>query len=205
MKKLIKMFYIGFIICEISAEGIYRVEEVAQRPRGGQFDGFKDLQVLAGFDSLNTKFIGNWPFGPSYAVAYDPLRAFVFCGSGGGVYILNVSDPSNPVKIGEIRTRGLVFGLFYHQSTQRLYIAAYAGGIEIWDVSQATNPVRLGYYFTPGYAEDVYVSGNYAYVADYDAGLRIIDVSNPSNPYQVGFYDTPGYAEDIYISCNYDK
>ncbi|MEN3044134.1 MAG: hypothetical protein ABDH37_02810, partial [Candidatus Hydrothermales bacterium] len=187
MKKIIKMFFIGAIICEISAEGIHGMEEVALRFRGGQFDGFKDPQVLAGFDSLNTKFIGNWPFGSSYAVEYDPLRAFVFCGSGGGVYILNVSNPSNPVKIGEIRTRGLVRGLFYHQSTQRLYIAAYVGGIEIWDVSQATNPVRLGYYFTPGYTFSIYVFGSYAYVADYDAGLRIIDVSNPSNPNEVGF------------------
>lgn len=29
-------------------------------------------RVLAGFDSLNTRFIGNWPFGASsYAVACD--------------------------------------------------------------------------------------------------------------------------------------
>jgi len=38
----------------------------------------------AGFDSLNTRFIGNWPFGCSYAVVYDSVRQLVFCSSGGG-------------------------------------------------------------------------------------------------------------------------
>jgi hypothetical protein len=57
--------------------------------------------------------------------------------------------------------------------------------------------------YTPGLAEGVYVSGNYAYVADGGAGLRVIDVSNPANPREVGFFDTPGFAEDVYVSGNY--
>lgn len=42
-------------------------------------------------DSLNVRFVGNWPFGKSYAVAIDSARNLAFCGSGGGVYILDVS------------------------------------------------------------------------------------------------------------------
>jgi hypothetical protein len=30
------------------------------------------------FDSLNCRFVGNWPFGPAYAVAYDSARNLVF-------------------------------------------------------------------------------------------------------------------------------
>ncbi|MDK9700066.1 MAG: hypothetical protein OEM52_07975 [bacterium] len=64
------------------------------------------------------------------------------------------------------------------------------------------NVRRVGYYDTPGYADAVAVSGNYAYVADGTSGLRIIDINNPANPQQVGFYDTLGYAFDVVVSSN---
>jgi hypothetical protein len=56
---------------------------------------------LADFDSLNMKSLGNWPFADAFTVAYDEIRGTVFMGSGGGVYILDVSNPSTPVKISE--------------------------------------------------------------------------------------------------------
>ncbi|MEO0068571.1 MAG: hypothetical protein ABIK23_05510 [candidate division WOR-3 bacterium] len=125
-------------------------------------------------DSLYCREKGSWPFGPSYAVALDPARNLAFVGSGGGVYILNVSNPSSPVKVSEaIHTKGLVYGLYYQAN--RLYIAAKEAGLEIWNVTNPEAPARLGGYDTPGYARGVAVSGNYAYVADGDAGLRIIE------------------------------
>ena len=155
-------------------------------------------------DSLNVRFVGNWPFGPSYAVAYDSVRSLAFCGSGGGVYILDVSDPSSPVKVSErIHTRSLVRGLFYDYSSERLYIANDYAGLEIWDVSTPASPVKLGSYDTPGYAYDVAVSGSYAYVADASSGLRVIDISDPLNPVEVGSYDTPGSACGVEVTDSY--
>ena len=40
-----------------------------------------------GLDSLNMRFVGNWPFGDVYAVANDSVRSLSFCGSGGGVAV----------------------------------------------------------------------------------------------------------------------
>ena len=157
-------------------------------------------QPFSGFDSLNIRFVGNWPFGPSFTGAYDPFRPFIFLGSGGGIDILNISDPTNPFKISEIRTRGVVRGLFY---INRLYIADDKGGLEIWDITNPGNPIRLGRYFTPNYPYDVYVSSNYAYVADLGGDLRIINVSNPANPYEVGSCAFPGYAYGVHVSGNY--
>lgn len=64
-------------------------------------------------------------------------------------------------------------------------------------------PLLIGSYDTPGSANDVYVSGDYAYVADWDSGLQIIDISNPASPVPVGSYDTPGSALDVYVLGNY--
>jgi hypothetical protein len=64
-------------------------------------------------DSLNVRFVGNSPFGPSSAVALDSVRDLAFVGSGGGIYVLDVSVPASPVKLSEIGTRGMVDGLCY--------------------------------------------------------------------------------------------
>ncbi|MEO0156289.1 MAG: hypothetical protein ABIL07_04165, partial [candidate division WOR-3 bacterium] len=58
--------------------------------------GSGDNSIFA-YDSSNVRFIGNWPFGPSNAVAIDQARNLVFMGSGGGVSVLNVANPSAPV------------------------------------------------------------------------------------------------------------
>ncbi|MEA3311567.1 MAG: hypothetical protein U9Q76_05050, partial [candidate division WOR-3 bacterium] len=162
--------------------------------------------AYAQFDSLNMRFVGNWPFGPSYAVAHDSARNLVFLGSGGGVYILDASNSEEPVKISdEIRTRDVVNGLFYDTTSQALYIAAGEAGLEIWNVSDPFLPVKRGWRDTPGYANNVFVSGSYAYVADGPAGLRVIRIYQTSPPREIGYYDTPGYAKDVYVSdsCAY--
>jgi len=134
------------------------------------------------FDSLNVRFVGNWPFGTPYAVTLDTARNFVFCGSGGGVFILDITDPGSPVRVSEkIRTRGrLVRGLFYESSTQRLYIAdGYMWKNDIWDVSNPSNPYEVGYYETSDNAAGVAVSGTYVYVADAFNGLQIYEFLPP--------------------------
>jgi len=143
--------------------------------------------LLAGFDSLNARFIGNWPFGASEVLTFDSVRNLVFLGSGGGVYILDVSEPHNPVKVSEgIHTKGYVRDLFYEPSNQRLYIAAHYGGLEIWDVANPTSP------------------NSKAYVASYRA-LYILDVTDPSQPYLIGeFNSTPyGYLTHVQVSGDY--
>lgn len=155
------------------------------------------------FDSLNVRFVGNWPFGPSKAVTCDTSRGLAFCGSGGGVYILQVSVPSNPIKISEnIHTKGIVLDLFYNITTKRLYIADGDWGLEIWDINDYTNPVKLGCWCdTSSYVQNVYVSGSYAYIVD--GNLRVIDVSIPTNPQEVGNFETPGTAMGVYVSGTY--
>jgi hypothetical protein len=156
------------------------------------------------FDSLNVRLVGDWPFSDSRSVAYDAVRQTVFLGSGGGVYIVDISNPSIPVQISDIiQTRGYTYGLFYDNNSQRLYIATEAVGIEIWDVSNLTTPVKLGYYDTPGWPRGIFVSGIYAYVADYAGdwrgALRIIDISSPTNPQEIGSYNQID-IQDVFIS-----
>ncbi len=167
-----------------------------------------DFRVLSGFDSLNARFHSNWPFGPSYAVAVDPARGYVFMGSGGGVLVLD----SNLAKVGEIRTRGVVWGLHYDEVGEDLYIAAGRGGLEIWDVSTPSNPTRLSITHNAGEFRDVYVtpstfsSGNkFAYIAAGYGGVHVYAIDDPYSPTYVGTYNIGGSGYALKVLKHEDK
>ena len=124
--------------------------------------------------------------------------AYVAATEKGGLRILDVSNPSNPVEVGFYDTWD-VRGVYV--SGDYAYVAA--GNFIILDVSNPSNPVKVWSYDTEGVASGVYVSGDHAYVAAEKGGLRVIDVSNPSNPVEVGFCDTEGEAREVYVSSGY--
>ncbi len=156
--------------------------------------------VLFGQDSSNAVLVGRWGGGPCYAVAVS--GNYVYFGSGGYLEIFDVSNPSNPVRLGRVVTPGIVIEIAI--SGSYAYVAdGWEGGLRVIDVSNPTNPQEVGFYVTPGWVGGVAVSGSYAYVAAGGSGLRIIDISNPTNPREVGFYDTPGWDVRVAISGSY--
>jgi hypothetical protein len=143
------------------------------------------------FDSLNVRFVGSWPFGDSRAVAYDSIRSIAFLGSGGGVYTIDVSDPTNPVKLSEkIHTRGMVFSLFFDKNSQVLYIASYGSGLDIWDVSNVYNPSKICSYQNTPLVCAIFVSDSLAYVGENAMLLHILNISDPYNPQEIGVWST---------------
>ncbi|NPB02931.1 MAG: T9SS type A sorting domain-containing protein [Thermotogae bacterium] len=147
-----------------------------------------NFRLMSGFDSLNATFHSNWPFGPSYTVARDPARGNIFIGAGGGVII---TDSGMVSKVGEIRTRGMVWSLHYSPSDTLLYIAAGVGGLEIWKVRDPSAPIRQAVIHAPGIFRYVYVSPKKrAYVAA-GSHVHVFNVSNPSSPSLIGSYSMP--------------
>jgi len=165
-----------------------------------------DSEDYSYFDSLNVRFVGNFPFGRPFHVAYDSLRNLAFLSSGGGVYILDVSNPSNPAVISDvIRCRDYIHSeLFYDSNTQRLYIAVERW-FEIWDVSNPNLPSKLSSFVTsesPVQVSDIYVSGTYAYCFG-GSGFSVVDVSSPQNPQIVGEIALPGGSVAVKDSFAY--
>ena len=160
----------------------------------------QSLDAASQAGSVELELVGRWPYGSAGAVAHGEVGGapYVFLGSGGGVLIVDVDEPSSTTTIGQVVTPGLVRGLTL--SGELLLVADYEAGLRIIDTSEPSAPVEVGFLDTPGEAEDVAVSGDLALVADGDSGLRIIDISDPSAPVEVGFLDTPGEAEDVAVS-----
>jgi hypothetical protein len=174
----------GFVLVVSSLYGAPVLHSQIQNAMG---ENSSDFETTQKFDSLNVGFVGNWPFGPCYAVTKDSSRNQIFCGSGGGVYILDATDPDSLKEISEdIHTRGIVRSMTLVDNY--LYLAADRAGFEIWDVHNATNPMKLGSCATTGPAFDLAVAEKCAYVIDTLGGFEIIDISNPNAPHSTGYW-----------------
>ena len=150
--------------------------------------------VLAVREPVTLELVRQWPGlarGNALSVAAQGDRAHVAAGEG-GLIVVDISNPANPVRLGGYYTGGYSYGVAV--VGRYAYMADGSAGLRVIDIADPANPVQVGVYDTAGEARGVAVNGNYAYVADYSAGLQLIDVSNPSAPIRVGGW-TRGYTD----------
>ena len=129
--------------------------------------------------------------------AVEVQEGYAYVGVGPRLLILNVSNPSHPVLVGQ----SPVLPTFVESVRvvgDFAYVTKGYGGLQIIDVSNPANPTLRGAYDTPGSARGISVVGSLAYVAD-GSSLQVIDVSNPANPTLRGAYNTPGNAYGVSV------
>ncbi|MEO0179805.1 MAG: hypothetical protein ABIM74_04675 [candidate division WOR-3 bacterium] len=108
--------------------------------------------------------------------------------NGGWLHIIDVSNPSVPVKLGEYYNPGItgydVWVLDVLVSGTRAYLADWGGGFIVLDVSDPANPQELGVFKDAPDGPDFYdvaLDGSVAYTANGWGCLAVIDVSDPTN------------------------
>ncbi|KQC15124.1 MAG: hypothetical protein APR63_12635 [Desulfuromonas sp. SDB] len=160
---------------------------------------FLSFQLVPGQQS-DLEWVGGWPFSYCNACATDTVRDICFLQSGGGVYILDISDPNDPVKLSNnIRTDGPLINLYYEYQNQYLFLVKRYHldedsatnqdhlSTQIWDIGDPDNPSFISefYYgsFWPFNFQDslVYLimENN---TQDYSIGYSVM---NFADPYQV--------------------
>jgi len=93
-------------------------------------------------------------------------------GGGGGVTIIDIHNPDNPIMVGECAsTTGAagvtVFGNY-------VYVAEGIDGVEVFDVSDPTQPESVASYAVPHLACRIAVANGYIFVASGVSGLLIL-------------------------------
>jgi hypothetical protein len=135
-----------------------------------------------------------------------------FIGDSHGMRAIDITDPLNPVKIGDYET-------WTQQGVRRIvlrdslaFLALQPNDslmMAVVNISDPTNMTTVGICVPPNDmydehfkflwddAQDIALSGNYAFVANggcYGHGLLMLDISDLSNIHIVGKYDTPADA-----------
>ena len=157
-------------------------------------------------DTDGVRKVSWWPYGTCYDVAYDPSTGLLVIGSGGAILLLDVSDPSRPIKVNELVLEGqhqhiVVTGGIAYVTTYR------RNGLQIIDVSTPSNLRTIGFYPTEdaphGTSEDaphgIEIVGKTAYLATCQA-LDIVDISDPASPRLRSHFQVAGRAAHTYIS-----
>lgn len=185
-----------------------------QLPHAGEFIQDKQINLgidnrelfrEPGYDSLKMSFQGNWALGTPEDVKSSITGDTLFIIAGGGVVIVDITDPASPQTISEVHARALVDFLYYDTETKYLYLAAYFSGFEIWDLSDMTNPNRLSRTPTDALPRGgIYAHAGYLYVITYSSGMNIYNISDPVHPEYISTTAITGncrgyFAEDNFI------
>ncbi len=130
----------------------------------------------------------------------------------GGMQIIDISDPSNPVFVGDYSWDYPSCATSIFVEGNYAYVAdGSTADLYILDVSNPENPIPIGFLGFPwsGYLGwEVIVSGSYAYyrVAYAYGGndmILVIDASDPTNPIQLTYISTNDIAINIFIAGDY--
>jgi uncharacterized repeat protein (TIGR02543 family) len=152
------------------------------------------------------ELLGGWPYGSLYGHAVDEARNLSIIGHGATLQVLDVSDPSNPMLLGELSLAPSSV-LTMKIAGNNVYVANSDGGLKVVDISNPYNPNLIGSCDAIQSARSLDISGDYAYVTDYHHGLRIMDISNPYSPFQTAFLPFSGrtrlievFGDHVYIT-----
>jgi hypothetical protein len=129
----------------------------------------------------------------------DSYDRFVYLGGGGGVRIIDITNPKSPIQISQIQC-GYAASMFFKDGF--LYVA-HIDSFSIYDISDISTPIFVGKGgLNTASITDIYVRDNYAFLAAWWA-IAAFDVGDPTQPLLVDTLNTPGYALNIEVSGNY--
>ncbi len=140
-------------------------------------------------DSLNCRVVGSCVIRTASVCAYGDIACADSRDSG--VYVLNISDKSNPHVIGHTYVTRTANDLVMNSDT----CAYIADGVRVARIglSDPSNPTYGKSTSAGGWVQFVTIDGDYLYASLYSLGLKIFDVSSPDTIRQVGYTALTGH------------
>ncbi|MFN0158581.1 MAG: choice-of-anchor B family protein [Bacteroidota bacterium] len=129
--------------------------------------------------------------------------------SPGGLYVVDISNKSNPQTITEITYPGAgTHNAWTTEDGQYVLTTDEIGNtpktLKVWDIRNLPTYTKVADFTVDPTAtvHNVHIKGRYAYVAWYAAGVHVVDIANPAQPVHAGGYDTyPGTQTSPYNGC----
>ncbi|MBN1904504.1 MAG: hypothetical protein JW927_05340 [Deltaproteobacteria bacterium] len=134
----------------------------------------------------------------AYITSVDYLDS-IYNYYAGNIYVVNISDPSNPSVTGNMVIPGAPSDIYVSGSTA--YVAEVNGALHAIDIIVPSNLEIIGTFKSDG-GVNVSIFGNYAYITGQQA-LMVFGISNPEEVQVTESIDTPGSAGNTVISGDY--
>lgn len=134
-----------------------------------------------------------------YAYVAEGPRFVAGKNVGGGLEVIDISDPANLRRVGEETNfvcRSIAVSGHY------ACVTSETNGFVI-DISNPAHPQPIGSFDTFSRYARLAAVGNFIYVADREAGLQIFDFSNPASPQRVGSYHASPDVVDVAVRGNF--
>ncbi len=145
-------------------------------------------------------------FIPGYSSIWRDMKvhdhyAYVINESGGGMDIIDLSDPWNPVDTGNYTGFSTAHNIFIDEGYAYIVGSDLGeGGMRILDLSDPENPEDVGGWEV-AYIHDLYVKNNIAYVASIEAEkVFILDVTDKANIQQLAVVWNIPHAHATWVS-----
>lgn len=98
------------------------------------------------------------------------LAYLALSGANGGLLIVDVQDPTNPLLVGTLDGEGTAIVV----ANEHAYLSTVSQGIQMIDVQNPTAPMLVRSYATPGVPHGLSAQGEHIYVADFSGGMHIL-------------------------------
>jgi len=171
------------------------------------------IEIFDITDPVNiTRIATYYSTGLDHGVAISGTYAYIAVGKFddystyiGGLHVVDVSNPSSPVKVAEYTCEDELGGGGYGIAIDHSY--AYLGcteGLYVLDVSDPSYPYRIGYLGLPNSGgRQIKIVGHYVYLSG--NGSMVIDISDPTRPVEVGYHPAWGdisiLSGDLYVAA----
>jgi hypothetical protein len=155
-------------------------------------------------DSLNINLIGKWNFGYPFAICTD--GNYVYQGSGGGVIIFDISNISDPVKVGDISFPSHHVEDAFVKDTI-MFVANQSKGLRVVNISDPHNPIELCHY-PSRYTTSVFARNNLVFALEHAEDtiveLTIYDIKDLQEPLILGKDTLPwAHPADVFVKDEY--
>ena len=111
------------------------------------------------------------------------------------LFIVNVSDPINPITIGSYHNNSNVEVSLLKDNL--LFLTLQQDGLDILNIQNKTNPILISYFQSDGVINDICIVENTTYLAKGSTGFDIVNIDNITEPYFVKTIYDGGTSEKI--------
>ncbi len=123
-----------------------------------------------------------------------------YVGNGSELTIMDVTDPDNPTKVGDIWWKEAVYDI---QVAGNYAYVAMSNGLQIVNISNPSSPTVAGSYIIGYSIQSLALNDTQAYLGTNNSGMQIVDVTDPTAPTFLGEYGSPNKVQDVAVVGSY--